>query len=67
MNTLSAVGSGRKKQLMIVELVAKVALAFGIGLATSIALAGIVLLLSQNAQATAMLPDGTTLAIAGVR
>lgn len=66
MNTLSAGGSGRKK-LMIVELIAKVTLAFGIGLATSIALAGIVLLLSQNAQAAAILPDGTTLAIAGVR
>jgi hypothetical protein len=64
MNTLSV---GGRKKLMIVELVAKVALAFGIGLATSIALAGIVLLLSQNAQATAMLPDGATLAIAGVR
>ena len=66
MNTLSAAGKGRK-QLMIVELLAKVALAFGIGLATSIALAGIVLLLTQNAQASAMLPYGTSLAFAGVR
>ena len=50
MNTLTAVISGRRK-LMLVELVAKVALAFAIGLATSIALAGIVLLLSHDAQA----------------
>ncbi len=66
MNTLSAAGKGRK-QLMIVELLAKVALAFGIGLATSIALVGVVLLLSQNAQASTMLPYGTSLAFAGVR
>ncbi|MBE7461270.1 MAG: marine proteobacterial sortase target protein [Zoogloeaceae bacterium] len=50
MNTLTAVISGRRK-LMLVELVAKVVLAFAIGLATSIALAGIVLLLAHDAQA----------------
>ncbi len=50
MNTLTAVISGRRK-LMLVELVAKVVLAFAIGLATSIALAGVVLLLANDAQA----------------
>ncbi|GAB1413434.1 marine proteobacterial sortase target protein [Candidatus Desulfobacillus denitrificans] len=80
MNTLTAVISGRRK-LMLVELVAKVVLAFAIGLATSIALAGIVLLLAHDAQAAelqAMKPkevqqgtlllksEGTTLAVPAV-
>ncbi|CAG0946503.1 MAG: hypothetical protein EFKGCFLK_00033 [Rhodocyclaceae bacterium] len=55
MNTLTAVISGRKK-LMVVELVAKVVLAFAIGLATSITLAGIVLLLAHDAQAAELVP-----------
>jgi len=55
MNTLTAVISGRRK-LMLVELVAKVVLAFAIGLATSIALAGIVLLLAHDAQAAELVP-----------
>lgn len=79
MNTL--VTGGRRKQLMVVELVAKVVLAFGIGLATSIALAGVVLLLAHDAQASelqAMKPkevqqgtlllksEGSTLAVPAV-
>jgi len=55
MNTLTAVISGRRK-LMVVELVAKVVLAFAIGLATSIALAGVVLLLAHDAQAAELMP-----------
>lgn len=55
MNTLTAVISGRRK-LMLVELVAKVVLAFAIGLATSIALAGVVLLLAHDAQAAELVP-----------
>jgi len=55
MNTLTAVISGRRR-LMVVELVAKVVLAFAIGLATSIALAGVVLLLAHDAQAAKLVP-----------
>jgi Ca-activated chloride channel family protein len=55
MNTLTAVISGRRR-LMVVELVAKVVLAFAIGLATSIALAGVVLLLAHDAQAAELVP-----------
>ncbi|MBE7423645.1 MAG: marine proteobacterial sortase target protein [Zoogloeaceae bacterium] len=55
MNTLTAVISGRKR-LMVVELVAKVVLAFAIGLATSITLAGVVLLLAHDAQAAELVP-----------
>ena len=55
MNNLTAVINGRRK-LMVVELVAKVALAFAIGLATSIALAGVVLLLAHDAQAAELMP-----------
>lgn len=55
MNTLTAVISGRRR-LMVVELVAKVVLAFAIGLATSIALAGVVLLLAHDAQAADLVP-----------
>ena len=55
MNNLTAVINGRRK-LMVVELVAKVALAFAIGLATSIALAGVVLLLAHDAQAADLVP-----------
>ena len=50
MNTVSGSFVSRRK-LLFVELVAKVALAFAIGLATSIALAGVVLLLAHEAQA----------------
>ncbi len=79
MNTL--VTGGRRKQLMVVELVAKIALAFAIGLATSIALAGVVLLLAHDAQASEPVPmkpaqvqqgtlllksEGTTLAVPAV-
>jgi Ca-activated chloride channel family protein len=78
MNTLA---SGGRRKLMVVELIAKVALAFGIGLAASIALAGVVLLLAHDAQASelqAMKPsqaqqgtlllkaEGTTLAVPAV-
>ena len=55
MNTVSGSFVGRRK-LLLVELFAKVMLAFAIGLATSIALAGIVLLLAQDAQAAARRP-----------
>ncbi|MDR2000727.1 MAG: hypothetical protein LBP94_04245 [Zoogloeaceae bacterium] len=48
MNTLAS-GVGKKPPL--VELLAKVVVAFAIGLATSIALAGVVLLLAHDAQA----------------
>lgn len=50
MNTVSGSFVSRRK-LLLVELVAKVVLAFAIGLATSIALAGVVLLLAHDAQA----------------
>lgn len=43
--------SQNRRKLLFVELVAKVALAFAIGLATSITLAGVVLLLADEAQA----------------
>lgn len=56
MNTLTAGSRIQRKQLMVVELVAKVVLAFAIGLATSIALAGVVLLLAHDAQAAELVP-----------
>ncbi|MBK9595633.1 MAG: marine proteobacterial sortase target protein [Rhodocyclales bacterium] len=81
MNMLTAGSRVRRKQLMVVELVAKVVLAFAIGLATSIALAGVVLLLAHDVQAAelqAMKPkeaqqgtlllkaEGSTLAVPAV-
>ena len=80
MNTVSGSFVGRRK-LLLVELVAKVVLAFAIGLATSIALAGVVLLLAHDVQAAeqqAMKPkeaqqgtlllksEGSTLAVPAV-
>jgi Ca-activated chloride channel family protein len=56
MNMLTAGSRVRRKQLMVVELVAKVVLAFAIGLATSITLAGVVLLLAHDAQAADLVP-----------
>ena len=56
MNMLTAGSRVRRKQLMVVELVAKVVLAFAIGLATSIALAGVVLLLAHDAHAADLVP-----------
>ena len=50
MSTASGNFASRRK-LLFIELVAKVVLAFAIGLATSIALAGIVLLLAREASA----------------
>ncbi|MDT3737284.1 MAG: marine proteobacterial sortase target protein [Denitratisoma sp.] len=55
MNTVSGFFVSRRK-LLFVELVAKVVLAFAIGLATSIALAGVVLLLAHDAQASELVP-----------
>lgn len=55
MNTVSGSFVGRRK-LLLVELVAKVVLAFAIGLATSIALAGAVLLLAHDAHASERMP-----------
>ncbi|GIK25861.1 MAG: marine proteobacterial sortase target protein [Betaproteobacteria bacterium] len=48
--------SHSRRKLLFVELVAKVVLAFAIGLATSIALAGVVLLLAHDAQAAELVP-----------
>lgn len=55
MNTVPGSFVSRRK-LLFVELVAKVVLAFAIGLATSIALAGVVLLLAHDAQAAELVP-----------
>jgi Vault protein inter-alpha-trypsin./von Willebrand factor type A domain. len=55
MNTVSGFFVSRRK-LLFVELIAKVVLAFAIGLATSIALAGVVLLLAHDAQAAELAP-----------
>ncbi|MBZ0126723.1 MAG: hypothetical protein K8F32_10160, partial [Rhodocyclaceae bacterium] len=55
MNTVSGFFVSRRK-LLFVELIAKVVLAFAIGLATSIALAGVVLLLAHDAQAAELVP-----------
>ena len=55
MNTVSGSFVGLRK-LLFVELIAKVVLAFAIGLATSIALAGVVLLLAHEAQAAELVP-----------
>ncbi len=46
--------AGGHRRLAIVELAARIALAFAIGLAASVVLAGIVLLLAQEAQAAAL-------------
>ena len=48
--------TNRHSRLLVVELIAKVALAFAIGLATSIALAGVVLLLAHDAHASELVP-----------
>ena len=48
--------SHSRRKLLFVELIAKVVLAFAIGLATSIALAGVVLLLAHDAQAAELVP-----------
>lgn len=50
MSVLSAGEKGRSK-IAVVELIAHIVLAFGIGLATAITLAGVVLLLAHDAQA----------------
>lgn len=55
MNTVSGSFVGRRR-LLLVELVAKIVLAFAIGLATSIALAGAVLLLAHDARASEPAP-----------
>lgn len=55
MNTVSGSFVSRRK-LLFVELIAKVVLAFAIGLATSIALAGVVLLLAHDAHASELVP-----------
>jgi Ca-activated chloride channel family protein len=55
MNTVSGFFVSRRK-LLFVELIAKVVLAFAIGLAISIALAGVVLLLAHDAQAAELAP-----------
>lgn len=48
--------SHSRRKLLFVELIAKIALAFAIGLATSIALAGLVLLLAHDARAAKLVP-----------
>lgn len=55
MNTLSA-ASNRGGRLVIVDLIARVVLAFAIGLAVAISLAGVVLLLAGGAQAAELVP-----------
>lgn len=55
MNTLSAGGKAAKR-LVVVDLIAYVVLAFSIGLATAVSLAGVVLLLAQEAQAAEFVP-----------
>jgi hypothetical protein len=50
MDTQSA-SNGSHGRLAVVELIAKIVLAFGVGLAVSMALAGVVLLLAHDAQA----------------
>ena len=80
MNTLSA-GGKTAKRLVVVDIIAYVVLAFSIGLATAVSLAGVVLLLAQQAQAAEFVPmqpgevqqgtlllksDGQTLAVPAV-
>ena len=80
MNTLSA-GAKNSRRLVVVDVIAYVVLAFGIGLATAVTLAGVVLLLAQEAQAAEFVPmqpaqaqqgtlllksDGGTLAVPAV-
>jgi Ca-activated chloride channel family protein len=55
MNTLSADVKARNR-LAVVDLIAYVVLAFGIGLATAVALGGVVLLLAHDAQAADLMP-----------
>ena len=55
MNTLSA-GAKTTKRLVVVDIIAYVVLAFSIGLATAVSLAGVVLLLAQEAQAAEFVP-----------
>ena len=55
MNTLSAGGKAARR-LVVVDVIAYVVLAFGIGLATAVTLAGVVLLLAQEAQAAEFMP-----------
>ena len=80
MNTLSA-GGKTARRLVVVDIIAYVVLAFSIGLATAVSLAGVVLLLAQQAQAAEFVPmqpgevqqgtlllksDGQTLAVPAV-
>lgn len=55
MNTLSAGGKAARR-LVVVDVIAYVVLAFAIGLATALSLAGVVLLLAQEAQAAEFVP-----------
>ncbi len=52
----ASAGMTNRSKLLVVELVAKIVLAFAIGLAASIALAGVVLLLAHDAQAADLVP-----------